>query len=80
MSPALDEAEVQSPQTTIIKSPKIVGRGQTIPPAKETAEKRDPHPLVPVFVIGGIALLCAVAFVGSILVWLMLGHSGVMAR
>jgi hypothetical protein len=80
MSPALVEAEVQSPQTTIIKSPKIVGRGQTICPAEETAEKGDPHPLVPVFVIGGIALISAVAFVRSIVVWLVLGHSGVMAR
>jgi hypothetical protein len=80
MSPALVEAEVQSSQTTVIKSPKIVGRGQTIPPAEGTAENGDPHPLVPVFVIGGIALICSVAFVGSIVVWLVLGHSGVMAR
>ena len=80
MSTALVEAEVQIPQTAMIKSPKIVGRGQAIPPAEETAENGDPHPLVPVFVIGGIALICAVAFVGSIVVWLMLGHSGVMAR
>jgi hypothetical protein len=76
---ALVEVEVQSPQTTS-KSPKIVSRGLTIPPAEEAAEKGDPHPLVPVFVIGGIALFCAVAFVGSIVVWLMLVHSGVMAR
>jgi len=80
MSPALVEAEVQSPQTTIIRSPKIVGRGRTISPAEETAEKGDPHPLVAVFVIGGIALISAVAFVGSIVVWLVLGHSAVMAR
>jgi len=63
MSTALVEAEVQIPQTAMIKSPKIVCRGQTIPPAEETAEKGDPHPLVAVFVIGGIALISAVAFV-----------------
>jgi hypothetical protein len=38
----------------------------------------DPHPLLPVFVALAISLLCAGTFVGSILVWLALRHSGVM--
>lgn len=40
----------------------------------------DPHPLLPVFVAGVVALIFACAFVGSIVVWLMLRNSGVMAQ
>jgi hypothetical protein len=39
----------------------------------------DPHPLLPVFVAGAVSLIFACAFVGSIVVWLMLRNSGVMA-
>lgn len=39
----------------------------------------DPHPLVPVFLIGGMALIGALAFVGSIVIWLALEYSGVLA-
>ena len=39
----------------------------------------DPHPLLPVFVAGAISLIVAVTFIGSILAWLALRHSGVMA-
>jgi hypothetical protein len=39
----------------------------------------DPHPLVPVFVAGAVALAMALTFIGSILAWLALRHSGVMA-
>jgi hypothetical protein len=39
----------------------------------------DPHPLLPVFVALVISLLCAGTFVGAILLWLALRHSGVMA-
>lgn len=52
-----------------------------ISPALEVAENSwsDPHPLLPVFVAGAISLLAATTFVGSILAWLALRHSGVMA-
>ena len=44
-----------------------------------TEEVWDPHPLVPVLVAGVISLVLAVTFVGSVLAWLALRHSGVMA-
>lgn len=42
-------------------------------------ELADPHPLVPVFIAGVISLTAALMFVGSILAWIALRHSGVMA-
>ena len=42
-------------------------------------ELADPHPLVPVFIAGVLSLAAAVMFVGSILAWIALHHSGVMA-
>jgi len=53
----------------------------TISPAPEVVENKwsDPHPLLPVFVAGAISLVAATTFVGSILAWLALRHSGVMA-
>ena len=47
------------------------------PPIPE--EAWDPHPLVPVFVAGAVSLFLALSFIGSILAWLALRHSGVMA-
>ena len=43
------------------------------------AEQWDPHPLLPVFVAGAISLMLSTMFIGAILVWLSLRHSGVMA-
>jgi hypothetical protein len=50
-------------------------------PSPSASEKtwEDPHPLLPVFVAGAISLVLAVTFIGSILAWLALRHSGVMA-
>jgi len=48
-------------------------------PGVQEQELWDPHPLLPVFVALAISLLCSLTFVGSILVWLALRHSGVMA-
>jgi len=42
-------------------------------------EPADPHPLLPVLIAGAISLTLAAMFVGSILAWLALRHSGVMA-
>jgi hypothetical protein len=52
-----------------------------VSPAPKVAEKEllDPHPLLPVFVAGAISLVLAGMFVGSILAWIALRHSGVMA-
>lgn len=53
-----------------------------VSPSPSASEKtwEDPHPLLPVFVAGAISLILAVTFVGSILAWLALRHSGVMAQ
>jgi hypothetical protein len=45
----------------------------------EETEQWDPHPLIPVFLAMAISLLLSVTFIGSIVAWLALRHSGVMA-
>jgi hypothetical protein len=45
----------------------------------EEKEFADPHPLLPVIIFGVIALMLAGAFVGSVVAWLLLRNSGVMA-
>jgi hypothetical protein len=49
------------------------------PKVQEEAGQWDPHPLIPVFVAGAVSLILSIAFIGSILAWLALRHSGVMA-
>jgi len=49
------------------------------PPKPATVEEWDPHPLPPVFVAGAISLVLAVTFIGSVVAWLALRHTGVMA-
>jgi hypothetical protein len=39
----------------------------------------DPHPLIPIFVAGAVSLILSLAFIGSIVAWLALRHSGAMA-
>jgi hypothetical protein len=72
MSTAVVERIAEHPKkadlTLVSPSPKAVAQ-----------EEWDPHPLVPVFVAGAISLVLSVAFIGSILAWLALRHSGVMA-
>jgi hypothetical protein len=72
MSTAVVERITEQPQKAdlILVSP---------PPKAVTEEEWDPHPLVPVFVAGAISLVLAITFVGSILAWLALRHTGVMA-
>jgi hypothetical protein len=48
-------------------------------PVPEEITFLDDHPLVPVFVIGAISLALAVAAVGSIVFWLAIRYSGVLA-
>jgi len=52
-----------------------------VSPSPSAGQKtwEDPQPLLPVFVAGAISLILSVAFIGSILAWLALRHSGVMA-
>jgi hypothetical protein len=52
-----------------------------VPPEPRAQEKElaDPYPLLPVVIAGAISLTLAVMFVGSILAWLALRHTGVMA-
>jgi hypothetical protein len=52
---------------------------ETHPHAALAAVDQDPHPLVPVFIAGILAATLATMFVGFILAWLALQHSGVMA-
>ena len=64
----------------IAEQPKKADLVLVSPTPKAVAEEAwDPHPLVPVFMAGVISLALAVAFVGSILAWLALRHTGVMA-
>jgi hypothetical protein len=49
------------------------------PTVNEETEQWDPHPLIPVVVAGVVSLILSITFIGSILAWLALRHSGVMA-
>ena len=49
------------------------------PQVYEETEEWDPHPLLPVFVAMAVSLAAAVTFIGTVLAWLALRHSGVMA-
>ena len=49
------------------------------PKAGVDEEQWDPHPLLPVFVALAVSLALSVTFIGTILAWLALRHSGVMA-
>jgi hypothetical protein len=49
------------------------------PQVYEETEQWDPHPLIPVFVAGVVSLILSLTFIGSILAWLALRQSGVMA-
>ncbi len=76
MSAALVERVAESPKTAV-EFPKRVPVATPVP--AEPVGRGDVYPLVPVFLIGGLALIGALAFVGFIVMWLMLRHSGVMA-
>ena len=55
----------------------VVLLSRSLNPATE--EAWNSHPLVPVFIALAISLVMSVAFIGSILAWLALRHTGVMA-
>jgi hypothetical protein len=82
MSAALVESLAESAKTAVkSRQPAYSGTAVQLRVSSETAqsEAADPHPLVPVFLIGSMALIGALAFVGSILIWLALRNSGVLA-
>ena len=62
--------ERPSPSTLVVATPEA---------AKTDEGFLDQHPLVPVFIAGFFALALSSAMVGSIVLWLALRHSGVMA-
>jgi hypothetical protein len=71
MSAALVEPIVQSPKTlSLVPSPIQAERSEAAV---------DPHPLLTVFIAGCIAMTGAVLFLGTILMWLALRHTGIEA-
>jgi hypothetical protein len=73
MSSAAVQRVVEQPPKLDLVPPKPA---QTV--SEETVQW-DPHPLVPVFLAMAISLVLSVTFIGSIVAWLALRHSGVMA-
>ena len=72
MSTAVMERIAEQPQKADLV---LVSPSPSVP--EQTWE--DPNPLLPVFIAGAISLIVSVTFIGSILAWLALRHSGVMA-
>ena len=72
MSTAVVERIAERPKLDLVPAPPK-------PQVYDETEQWDPHPLIPVFVAGLSRSFCLSAFIGSILAWLALRHSGVMA-
>ncbi len=72
MSTAVVERISERPKLDLVPAPPK-------PQVYDETEQWDPHPLLPVFVAGAVSLVLSLAFIGSILAWLALRHSGVMA-
>lgn len=72
MGSAVAERIVEQPKLDLVPA-------KPAPTVYEATESWDPHPLLPVVVAGAVSLVLAVTFIGSILAWLALRHSGVMA-
>lgn len=71
MSAAIAEPVVQSPKTLTLVPPSMASE-----PKEASADR---SPLLPVLVAGGIAMTGALVFVGCILMWLALRHTGINA-
>lgn len=69
--------------SALLEMEKVAGKPQVrlepVPHAAAKVVDEDRHPLVPIFIAGAIALIVATTMIGSILAWLALRHSGVMA-
>lgn len=79
MGAALVEPVVESPKIIVESLKTSSAAPAKVQPERVEPEAADPHPLVPVFLIGGMALIGALAFVASIMIWLALSYSGVLA-
>jgi hypothetical protein len=78
MSSAVLERIVEQPgKLELVAVP--AGHPVTSQPEAIEKELADPHPLLPVFIAGAISITLAAMFVGSILAWLALRHTGIMA-
>ena len=72
MSTAVVERIAERPKLDLVPAPPKLQ-------VYDETEQWDPHPLIPVFVAGAVSLVLSLAFIGSIVAWLALRHSGVMA-
>lgn len=75
------EAAAVIPEPLIASAPATFKLVKEFPvaPALEEVTFFDDHSLLPVFVIGAISLVLSVATVGSIVFWLAIRYSGVLA-
>jgi hypothetical protein len=73
MSTAVLERIVERP-----RSLELVASPAPQPAEAAAAVFSDPHPLLPVFIAGAIALVLAGAFIGSVLIWLAVRNSGIL--
>ena len=75
------EAAAVIPEPLIASAPATFQLVNEFPvaPALEEVTFFDDRPLVPVFVIGAISLILSLAIVGSIVFWLAIRYSGVLA-
>jgi hypothetical protein len=72
--------------TAVLEHPPVVEKPEALrliaaapSPATSEEELSDPHPLLPVFVIGAITFMLATMLIGSVVAGLLLRNSGVMA-
>ena len=77
MSTAVVEPIVERPIVAQPAYAEVTVAAVGVPAAEE--KWSDPHPLLPVFIAGAISLTISGIFIGSVLIWLALRHSGVMA-
>jgi len=74
MSTAVLEPIVEQP---VAAKPATVTAIPAAPAEKENWS--DPYPLLPVFIAGAISAVLSGAFIGAILIWLAVRHTGVTA-
>ncbi|HEY7404343.1 MAG TPA: hypothetical protein VIB39_12530 [Candidatus Angelobacter sp.] len=78
MSTAVLESVIEKP---VLEKPENLRLVAAAPPSAAPEEKfADPHPLLPVFIIGAISLMLASMFIGSVVAGLLLRNSGLMAQ
>jgi uncharacterized membrane protein YoaK (UPF0700 family) len=63
----------------VIDRQKTLELVSTAPQSATERQSGDTHPLLPIFIAGAISFVVATIFIGSILMWLAMRHTGVMA-